>query len=70
MHIPARPGEPESTFADISRIQDELGWIPTYSIEDGISELLKNIEYWRDAPVWTPSLIRKATKTWFKLLKK
>lgn len=68
VHIPARPGEPESTFADISRIQDELGWLPTYSIEDGISELLKNIEYWRDAPVWTPDLIANATRDWFHYL--
>ena len=33
-------------------------------------ELLKNINYWRDAPVWTPKKISKVTKSWFKLLKK
>jgi UDP-glucose 4-epimerase len=53
-HIPKRPGEPDSTFADISKIKSEIGWSPKVPIEDGIAELLKNIEYWRNAPVWTP----------------
>ncbi len=30
--------------------------------------LLKNINNWKDAPVWTPKKIQKATKVWFKLL--
>ena len=68
VRIPARPGEPTSTFADISKIQDELGWEPTFSIEDGISELLANIEYWRDAPVWTSDSIADATRDWFHYL--
>ena len=40
------------------------------SIQSGIQELIKNIDNWSDAPVWTPISIAKATKTWFKLLKK
>ena len=31
--------------------------------------MLKNIEYWKDAPVWTPESIEKETKSWFKYLK-
>ena len=30
---------------------------------------MKNIDYWRAAPVWTPKKIKKATKIWFSLLK-
>jgi len=30
--------------------------------------MLDSIEYWRDAPVWTPAAISEATKGWFKYL--
>jgi UDP-glucose 4-epimerase len=68
VHIPKRPGEPDSTFADISKIQSELGWEPQVSIEEGIAEIQKNIDYWRDAPVWTPDSIAEATEDWFRYL--
>ena len=68
VHIPKRPGEPDSTFADISKIRSELGWEPQVSIEDGIAEILKNIDYWRDAPVWSSDSIAEATKDWFRYL--
>ena len=67
-HIPKRPGEPDCTFADISKIQRELDWRPQVSFEQGVEILLKNIDYWRDAPLWTPESIEKATATWFKML--
>ena len=66
--IPKRPGEPETTFADISKIQSELGWEPQISIEEGVDEILKNIDYWKDAPVWTPESIAGATEDWFRYL--
>ena len=66
--IPKRPGEPDCTFADITKIQKELGWQPEVSIEEGVAELLKNIDYWRDAPVWTPESIAEQTKDWFEFL--
>ncbi len=65
MLIPKRPGEPDCTFADISKIKSQLGWEPKISFENGVSEILKNIDYWRKAPVWTPETISKATKDWF-----
>ena len=68
VHIPKRPGEPDCTFADISRIQQELNWVPRVSIEAGIAELLENIDYWRQAPVWTPDSIEKVTEDWFRYL--
>jgi UDP-glucose 4-epimerase len=30
--------------------------------------MLDNIDYWRDAPVWTPDAINDATSDWFKYL--
>ena len=68
VHIPKRPGEPDSTFADIKKIRSELGWEPKDSIEDGVAEILKHIDYWRDAPVWTPDSIADATRDWFRYL--
>jgi UDP-glucose 4-epimerase len=66
--IPKRPGEPDCTFADISKIQADLGWYPEVTIEQGVSRLLEHIEYWRKAPVWTPDSIATATQDWFRYL--
>ena len=68
VHIPKRPGEPDCTFADISKIKHELNWSPKISIEKGIEILLENIDYWRTAPVWDEKSISSATKDWFKYL--
>ena len=68
VHIPKRPGEPDCTFADTRRVKAELGWSAKVPIEDGISRMLAAIEYWRDAPVWTPASIAAATADWFKYL--
>ncbi|MEY4401477.1 MAG: hypothetical protein RL072_1342 [Actinomycetota bacterium] len=67
-HIPKRPGEPDCTFADVRRIKEVLGWSARVNIEAGVMEVLKNINYWREAPVWTPSSIATATEDWFKYL--
>lgn len=67
-HIPKRPGEPDCTFADTSKIKRILGWEPKVSFEDGVSEMLKVIDYWREAPVWDQDSIAEATKDWFKYL--
>ncbi|NMA48542.1 MAG: SDR family oxidoreductase [Tissierellia bacterium] len=68
VHIPKRPGEPERTFADISKIKKMLNWEPLISLKDGIKILLENIKEWEKAPVWTPELIDGVTKEWFKHL--
>jgi UDP-glucose 4-epimerase len=68
VHIPKRPGEPDCTLADISKIKKVLGWKPRVRFEAGVAEMLKNIEYWKEAPVWTPENIAEATKDWFKYL--
>jgi UDP-glucose 4-epimerase len=68
-HIPKRPGEPNCTFADTKKIRQRLGWEPEVSFERGVRIMLENIEYWRDAPEWTPEKIAAATQDWFKYLK-
>ena len=65
VYIPKRPGEPDCTWADIMRIRTELGWEPRVSFEEGVGRMLKQIEYWREAPLWDPESIDKATKVWF-----
>jgi UDP-glucose 4-epimerase len=68
VHIQKRPGEPDCTFADTSRIMKELGWSPKVTFEQGVKIMLENIEYWREAPVWTPDSIQTATREWFEHL--
>ena len=69
-YIPKRPGEPDCTFADITKIQSELDWKPTVSFEEGVQRVLDSIEYWREAPLWTPEKISDATETWFEFMNK
>jgi len=69
VHIPKRPGEPDCTFADTTRITAELGWRAEVPIEVGVAAMMANLEYWRDAPVWTADRIADATQDWFKYIK-
>jgi UDP-glucose 4-epimerase len=68
VRIPKRPGEPDCTWADISKIRRELGWEPKVSFAEGVEVMRQNIEYWRGAPVWTVSRIADATRDWFHFL--
>lgn len=69
INIPKRPGEPDVTLADTRLISRELGWHPKVSFQEGVSSMLANIEYWRDAPVWDPESIARATAIWFDKLR-
>lgn len=69
-YIPKRPGEPDCTYADTTKIQNLLGWEPKVSFEDGVAKMMEHIDYWREAPLWDPSSIAEATKDWFKYLGK
>ena len=69
-YIPKRPGEPDITFADVNKIKAKLGWTAKVSIEEGVRQLLANIDYWMSAPVWTPDKIKTATQKWFEYLGK
>lgn len=68
VYVPKRPGEPDCTFANIAKIQRLLGWEPKVTLEEGVRVLLQNIDYWRQAPVWTPDKIAEATRGWFEYL--
>ena len=67
-YIPKRPGEPDCTYADITKIRRELKWHPKVNIKHGVDNVLANIDYWKSAPVWTPATIATATQDWFKYL--
>lgn len=68
VYIPKRPAEPDCTWADISKIQRELGWKPLVPFERGVARMMEDIELWRDAPLWDPQSIATATKSWFEYL--
>ncbi len=68
--IPKRPGEPNVTFADIKKIKRDLSWAPKINFEDGVKDMLKDINNWKDAPLWNKKSIKKATLIWFKYMKK
>jgi len=68
VHVSKRPGEPDCTLADVSRIRAELGWEASVGIEEGVAKLLEHIDYWSDAPVWDPETIETATAAWFRYL--
>ena len=67
--VPKRPGKPRRPTANIKKIKNHLKWKPKISIKYGISMLMKNLDDWTNAPLWTPKKIKKATKLWFKYLK-
>jgi UDP-glucose 4-epimerase len=68
IHIPKRPGEPDCTWADIAKITAELDWKARVSFEEGVAKIVADIDYWKDAPLWDPESIARATQTWFEYL--
>jgi len=68
IHIPKRPGEPDCTWADISRITSELEWHPRVSFEEGVAKVLADIDYWRTAPLSDPDSTTKTTNPWIEHL--
>jgi UDP-glucose 4-epimerase len=66
--IKKRPGEPDCTFANVSKVKKLIKWKPKINIKKGIEYLIKDINYWKKAPIWTPKKINKATKLWFKYI--
>ena len=69
VYLPKRPGEPDCTWADITKITSELTWQPAIEFSDGVKKMMTEIENWRDAPLWDPLSIEKETKTWFQYIR-
>jgi len=69
-YLPKRPGEPDCTFADITKIKRDLNWSPKISFADGVGRILAAIEYWREAPLWDTASIAKTTEAWFNFMDK
>lgn len=67
-HIPKRPGEPDCTWADISKVKRHLGWHPTVPFTEGVGRILARIDDWAEAPLWDEDSIGEATRTWFEYL--
>jgi UDP-glucose 4-epimerase len=67
-YIPKRPGEPDITWADITKITSELGWKPKIQFAEGVRQMMAEIQVWKDAPLWDVGSIAEATKVWFDYL--
>ena len=67
--IPYRKGEPFATHADISRIKKDLKWKPEVSFKSGMKIIMKNINEWKTAPLWTTKGIKNYTKNWTRYIK-
>lgn len=68
VYIPKRPGEPDITHGNNKKFEETFQWKPKVSIEEGVQKLLADLSWAKDAPVWTPESISKATEAWFKYL--
>lgn len=64
VHLPRRPGEPDITWADITKIRQVLGWIPKATLEKGIDAMLSKLSEWSEVKVWSKEAIIKATAKW------
>jgi UDP-glucose 4-epimerase len=67
-YIPKRPGEPDVTWADIGKITRDLDWRPRIAFDEGVGRMMAEIDNWRDAPLWDPESIARATRVWFNYL--
>ncbi len=68
VNIPRRPGEPDTTHADISFAKRYLDWTPSTTFEEGMKLTIEQIQLWKDAPIWSAETIAIATEDWFKFL--
>ena len=67
-NIPWRLGEPKITEANIDKIKKAISWKPKITFNKGINKVLANIDYWRNAPLWTKNKIKKTMKNWNKFI--
>ena len=68
IYLPPRPGEPDMTWADITKAKLMLNWEPKVPLEQGVKVMLEHLPEWQNEKVWTPETIQKATKAWYRYL--
>ncbi len=68
IYIPERPGEPNITWANIAKIQEHTKWSPVISFAEGVKIMVKNLNDWKEAPLWDKNSIEIATRNWFKFM--
>jgi UDP-glucose 4-epimerase len=61
VHLPKRPGEPDRSWADVSRAKKLLGWSPKVPFEDGVAMMLARLEDWRAAQAMDAEDVALAT---------
>lgn len=44
--LASRPGDPAQLVADVTRLRDEVGFVPSFELRDGIEQ---TVAWWRDA---------------------
>tara|TARA_B100001123_G_scaffold293246_1_gene326825 strand:+ start:223 stop:1200 length:978 start_codon:yes stop_codon:yes gene_type:complete len=66
VYLPKRPGEPDQSLADITKIKRHLNYKSKISIREGVEMLLEDISDWKSAHVWTSESIKKNTKKLYK----
>jgi nucleoside-diphosphate-sugar epimerase len=44
--LPARPGDPDELVADVTRLRDDVGFVPAIGLQGGIAQ---SVEWWRGA---------------------
>ena len=57
-------------LGQITKIIKTLGWKPKIKFEDGVKEMMDDINKWKNAPLWNKRKIKAATSIWFRYLKK
>ena len=68
VYLPKRPGEPDCTYADITKIKNLLGWSPVVNFELGVKTMIDQITLWENSPVWDKNSINTATRDWFEYM--
>ena len=69
INIPRRKGEPKITHSNNKKFIKKTNWQPKTNIKQGLKILLRDIDKWKNAPIWDEKKIYFSTKEWFKYVK-
>ena len=64
-YIPKRPGEPDVTWADVTKIREALGWEPRIPFDEGVRRMMAEIGAWYEKQVVIPESWRGQRITLF-----